>query len=175
MYFKKLISFIITCVLVFSFSGRAAAELFSVSVAIPVYQNFQDGDIKADGMPVGLLAHFKFPIMVGIGVESYQTKIDGPTDVAVQTNMLDVFYLLPVPIINITIGLGVGNVAPDIDKFKNGLAYQYWGEIGFPFFPFLNAHISYHKIFASLESDSSSVRDADIDSEMIALGVGFIF
>ena len=180
MFFKRIASLFITVALVCVFNGAALAELFSVSLGVPVYHSFNEEGVKADGMPTGVLAHVKFPIMIGLGIESYQTEIDtGEANidkVRLKTNMFDIFYLLPVPIVNITLGVGAGNINADSDIYEDSaLAYQAWCQAGFPVLPFLDMHLSYHKIFAKLESKDDSISDANFNSDMIAVGIAFVF
>lgn len=48
--------------------------------------------------------HAKLPLIpVGLGIESYKTKVKDSAPLKIATMMVDIFYLLPVPIINLTL------------------------------------------------------------------------
>ncbi|MBU3915016.1 hypothetical protein KKA14_05715 [bacterium] len=186
---RKLFSFAVAAFVVFTFSTSAFAEFFSVSAGIPVSYAFTDTTVEADGMPSGAVVHVKFPIMVGVGYESYVAKIKNTTDATdtkMTTNMFDVFYLFPIPVINFTLGLGAGTATIDCsiiggggtcaDNFDPAQALQWWAQLGFPIFPFLDIHASYHSVTAIAKyNGSGSGEDADLSGTMMALGVSFIF
>ncbi len=201
---KKLLSTLFAGLLFCSFSTSAFAELFSVSAGIPVMHSFSKKwstfadtpsapSIEADGMPSGALAHVKFPIMVGLGAEMYETKLKSPisslTDAKLSSTMFDVFYLLPIPIVNITIGLGAGTVALECtvtgnndgdkcsDFWDGGMATQVWGQFGFPIFPFIDLHLSVHQVNAKIKKKegTTNINDENFGGNMVAFGASIIF
>ena len=88
-------------------STPAFAELFSVSAGVPFSHSFANTEVESDGVS-GFFLAAKLPIMVGVGIESYKTKIKGTTQ-KLATSMYDIFYQLPIPIVNLTLGLGMGS------------------------------------------------------------------
>ncbi len=194
---RKVIPFIIAAALVFGFNTNAFAELFSVSAGIPISHSFSSewsdggGTLESDGVS-GAMVHVKFPIMLGIGYESYKTKIKSYDesvidDISLTTNMLDFFWLTPIPVVNFTIGAGIGTAIFECDLVQTGRScsddyeslgptstYQLWGQLGYSFLPFLDAHFSYHNV-------SAKVKDKDDDSTtafngtVIGFGLAFIF
>ena len=190
---KKLVSVIVTAIVISSFSSNAFAELFSVSAGVPISHSFSGewssaGEkVESDGVS-GYFFHVKFPIMIGVGLETYETKIKAPTganfdDMKLATSIYDVFYLLPIPVINITIGIGAGNVSLDCavtggttcsDYFEDGTATQWWGQFGFPIFPFLDIHVSYYNVTVKVKGKDTN-DDLSFDGTVMAVGAAFIF
>jgi hypothetical protein len=193
MKIKKLLSLLITGVMICTFSTSAFAEFFSVSAGIPLSHTFKGewsgsgGKVESDGVS-GYMLHVKFPIMVGVGLEAYDTNIKAPDganfdNMKLSTQLYDVFYLLPVPIVNITLGVGAGNTSLDCDVsggascddfYEAGTAYQWWAQFGFPIFPFLDVHASYHDVTAKVKGKDSN-DDLSFNGNVIALGVAFVF
>ena len=105
---SKLISILLPLILGFMllFGSPLKAELFSVSAGIPLSHDIKDEKLDSDGVS-GFFFHVKFPILVGVGLENYETKIKD-LDTKIATTMYDIFYLLPIPVINLTVGLGAG-------------------------------------------------------------------
>ncbi len=94
---SKLISILLPLILGFMllFGSPLKAELFSVSAGIPLSHDIKDENLDSDGVS-GFFFHVKFPILVGVGLENYETKIKD-LDTKIATTMYDIFYLLPIP------------------------------------------------------------------------------
>ncbi len=195
MFTKKLFSILVAGMLLLGLSSNAYAELFSVSLGIPVSQSFSNewssGDsVESDGI-TGSMVHVKFPIMIGLGYEAYESKIKSPDENLIEnlkltTTMVDVFWLTPIPIVNVTVGAGLGQSTLDCDTSGGGscsdnydtgtfgTTRQLYGQLGFPFFPFLDVHASYHYVTAEIEGKGSTSNEKFV-SNIWALGVAFIF
>jgi hypothetical protein len=195
MFSKKLVSLMAALIIAGGMSSNAFAELFSVSVGIPIQHTFssewEGGDAVESESVSGAMVHVKFPVMLGVGYETYQTSIKSYNDSVVDDinlsiNMLDLFWLTPIPIVNFTIGVGVGTSTLDCkystgdtcaDVFEAGgfaSAYQLYAQLGFNFLPFLDAHLSYHGVTAKVkEKDSGDT--SSFNGNVIGLGVAFIF
>ncbi len=197
---KKLLILLATVVLITGFTTTALAELFSFSVGIPVQHTFtsewkETGDtVESDGTS-GAFVHVKFPIMLGLGYENYTTKLksvnDTVDDMSITINMIDVFWLTPIPIVNFTVGAGLGTteinceyVAGDScdDRFEDpklGSAYQWYMQLGYEFLPFLDAHLSYRNVTARVTNEDDSPTDpgdtGSLNGNVIGVGVAFIF
>ena len=192
---KKIISVIIAAAVIFGFNTNAFAELFSVSVGIPVSHSFSskwdNGDTLESDSVTGAMVHVKFPIMLGLGYETYQTTIKTPDsaaidDISLTTNMLDFFWLTPIPVVNFTIGAGLGTSIFECE-FADGSScgdvyestgftsnYQLWGQLGYTFLPFLDAHLSYHNVTLKVK-DKDSDDTTSFNGSVIGVGVAFIF
>jgi len=180
---KKIVSVLVAAILACSFSTQALAEFFSLSAGVPVSHAIDNSNVETDGVS-GYLVHFKLPIMLGIGMESYETKIKdaATTDTKLKTSMYDLFYLTPIPVINVTIGAGMGTVELECtgvsgncsDYYEAGPATQFWGQLGFNVMPFLDLHLSYHSIQAKIKGKSGT-DDVSVDGNLMALGLALIF
>lgn len=192
MIIKKLVAAVFAGLVLFSFSSNAYAEFFSVSAGIPFSHFFSQswsdgtsGSIESDSVS-GVLLHVKLPIMLGLGLETYETKLKSPypttTDFKLKTTMYDVFWMTPIPIVNVTIGGGLGTTTLDCNypggtcsnDFEEGTASQLWVQLGFSPIPFLDVHMSYHTISATVKGKGST-EDEDFSGSLMAIGVAFIF
>ncbi len=156
-------------------ASTASAELFSVSVGIPVSHTFSDDAVESDGTS-GVFAAVKLPILVGLGVENYSTDIKGQ-DTKLNTTMYDVFYLLPIPIINFTLGVGMGTTELDCAtcsaQYDTGTATQWYGSLGFPFLGIADLHVSYRSVSSKIEDSSGNKTDVSGNVTGIGVSVGF--
>ena len=74
---KKTILTAFAAASLFLCSTSAFAELFSVSAGVPFSHSFANTKVfEPDGVS-GFFLAAKLPIMVGVGIESYKTKIKG--------------------------------------------------------------------------------------------------
>ena len=111
---KIIISFIVATSLIL-FSTQAYA-LLNFSVGVPLSHTFSGkynggNEVKSDGVS-GTFVQIGIPILPGIGMDNYKTKlkVDGATaQHELETSIYNLYYLLPIPIINITFGAGVGS------------------------------------------------------------------
>ena len=108
---KIIISWIAATSLIL-FSTQAFA-LINFSVGVPLSHTFtgkyNGGDeVKSDGVS-GYFIQVGVPILPGIGMDSYKTKLKDNVDTDVETSIYNLYYLLPIPIFNLTIGVGVGS------------------------------------------------------------------
>ena len=98
---KKTILTAFTAASLLIYSTPSFAELFSVSAGIPFSHSFADTKVaESDGVS-GFFLAAKLPIMVGVGIESYKTKLKNSTT-TLATSMYDIFYQLPIPTVSYT-------------------------------------------------------------------------
>ena len=107
---KIIISFIAATSLIL-FSTQAFA-LINLSVGVPLSHTFTKEDaggnkIETDGVS-GTFIQIGIPILPGIGMDNYETKVKD-SDTKIATTMYNLYYLLPIPVINLTLGAGVGS------------------------------------------------------------------
>jgi hypothetical protein len=197
---KRFFSIIAAVILVTGFNTNAFAEFFSFGVGVPITHTFtsewkKTGDtVESDGVS-GAFVHMKFPIMLGVGYENYTTQLkpidDTIDDMSITINMIDVFWLTPVPVVNITLGAGLGTTEINCeytsggsckDTFEDpaiGSAYQWYLQLGYEFLPFLDAHLSYHNVTAKVKNkDDSPTNPGDegsLNGSVIGIGVAVIF
>lgn len=157
-------------------ASTASAELFSVSLGIPVSHTFSEEGVESDGTS-GVFAAVKLPILVGLGVENYSTDIKGQ-DTKLNTTMYDVFYLLPIPIINFTLGVGLGNTELDCagcsSTYDTGTATQWYGSLGFPFLGIADLHVSYRSVSSKIKNTTDGT-ETDVSGTVTGIGVSVGF
>ena len=109
-------------------------------------------------------------IQYRLGVESYPIHDDATT---IKFEFLDISYLLPIPIVNITIDLGGGKVNYGSGGYdKSGNATQFWVSAGFPIIPLFDLHVGFHKVDASIHDDALTL---EFNGNMISVGAMFNF
>ena len=182
---------IISCIAATSlilFSTQAFA-LLNFSVGVPLSHTFtgkyNGGDeVKSDGVS-GTFVQIGVPILPGIGMDSYKTKLKDQVDVEVETsiyNLYYLYYLLPIPIINLTVGVGVGKTnflcdGSDCTWQDGGSATQWYTSFGFPIIPLFDLHLSYRSVSSKIETTSGSDKGKkdDVGGNVMGLGIGFNF
>ena len=156
-------------------STPAFAELFSVSAGVPFSHSFANSKVESDGVS-GFFLAAKLPIMVGVGIESYKTKIKGTTQ-KLATSMYDIFYQLPIPIVNLTLGLGMGSTelqCGSCSTFDKGSATQWYTSVGIPILPFFDAHLSLRRVSSKIKTNADS-GDTEYDVGGTVAGIGIAF
>ena len=113
---KKIILSAFTATSLLLPSAPVFAGPLTISLGIPQEHTFTEKNesgrkIEADG-PSGYFLGIKFPIGFGLGIDSYKTKFKGDTSKIV-TIMYNIFYQFPIPVINLTIGIGSGKTKLD--------------------------------------------------------------
>ena len=170
---------------------------FSVSVGIPMSQTItgkQSGRSygNAPDKTSGYFLAVQLPFALGFGIDSYTTKFKtddsdgawGPGgDASLKTNMTNIFYQLPVPVVNLIIGLGMGTTEYDCtypneicsSSYDKGSATQWYTSIGMPLIPLFDIHLSYRSITAkNIKHKSSGTKD-DNSGSVTGVGIAFNF
>ena len=159
----------------------AFAEIISVSVGIPLSHTITGKDpsgaktAESDGVS-GSFVHVKLPLFpIGLGIESYKTKIKNNSTLKIATSMYDIFYLAPIPFVNLTIGLGTGdvNVEGGGSNYEKGSATQWYTSIGIPILPLFDIHISYRSITA--KNTKGYGDKMDLSGNVTGVGLAFVF
>ena len=97
--------------------------------------------------------------------------------------MTNIFYQLPVPVVNLIIGLGMGTTEYDCTysdttcsaAYDKGSATQWYTSIGMPIIPFFDIHLSYRSITSKkIKFKSDGVLD-DNSGSVTGLGLAFNF
>ena len=159
-------------------STPAFAELFSVSAGVPFSHSFADTKVaESDGVG-GVFLAAKLPIMVGVGIESYKTKLKNSTTI-LATSMYDIFYQLPIPIVNLTLGLGMGSTelqCVGCTTFDKGSAFQWYTSVGIPFLPFFDVHLSLRRVSSKIKKTAASGgTEYDLGGTVAGIGIAFGF
>ena len=164
--------------------------IVSVSVGMPMSQAITDGNApdKTGGYFLGVSF-----LSIGLGIDSYTTKFktgdckgcwEAKVDAGLKTNMTNIFYQLPVPVVNLIIGLGTGTTEYDCvtgdgkgcsGYFDKGSATQWYTSIGMPLIPLFDIHLSYRSITAkNIKSKETGLKD-DNSGSVTGLGLAFNF
>ena len=181
---RKIIMSCIAATSLILFSTQAFA-LINISVGVPLSHTFTgkyDGgdEVKSDGVS-GTFVQIGVPILPGIGMDSYKTKLkdwSDPTDL--ETSIYNLYYLLPIPVINITLGAGVGSTEIKFSGsekyFDKGPASQVYASLGFPIIPLFDLHLSYRSVSSKVKiKDSAGGGEHDMGGNVMGLGIGFNF
>ena len=175
--------------------------LVSVSVGMPMGQNItgetQSGTANAADKPSGYFLGVSF-LSIGLGMDSYTTKFktgdcngcwEAKVDAGLKTNMTNIFYQLPVPVVSLILGLGTGNSNYDCADayegtndsvvscdaaYDKGAATQWYTSIGFPIIPFFDIHLSYRSITSKNIKDPDGTK-YDVSGTITGIGLAFNF
>ena len=154
--------------------------LLNFSVGVPLSHTFTgkygNGDeVKSDGVS-GAFIQVGVPLLPGIGMDSYKTKLkDNTPTVEVATMIYNLYYLLPIPIINLTLGVGVGSTELQCgDCTAKGSASQWYASFGMPIIPLFDLHLSYRSVSSKIKNKSGSM-EHDVSGNVMGLGIGFNF
>ena len=147
------------------------------SVGVPLSHSIAD----SEGVS-GYFIQIGVPMLPGLGMDSYETKLKctGCSKVPkLSTSMYNLYYLLPIPIINLTLGIGTGKSQFEAGGATgdDGTATQFYTSIGVPIMPLFDLHLSYRSISSKIESTSGSDKGKkdDVGGNIMGLGIGFNF
>ena len=156
------------------FSTQAFA-LINFSVGVPLSHSFSK-DLESDGVS-GTFIQIGIPILPGIGMDNIETKLKD-SDIKIATTMYNLYYLLPIPVINLTLGAGVGSSELKCencsDAFEKSGAVQGYASFGFPIIPLFDLHLSYRSITTKIKVKNSS-EELDLSGNVMGLGIMFNF
>ena len=176
---KKIILTVFAATSLLLYSTQAFA-LLSVSVGMPMGHTITDKTIHLAGYdaPSGYLIGVQLPFAVGLGMDSYKTKLK-ESEAKLGTDTYNIFYQLPIPVINLIIGLGTGNQALECDgcadAFDKGSATQWYTSIGFPILPLFDIHLSYRSITSKNINIKESDTKLDFSGSVTGVGIAFNF
>ena len=176
---KKIILTVFAASSLLLYSTQAFA-LINFSVGVPLShtitgKNNDGSEIKAKGVS-GTFIQVGVPMLPGIGIDSYKTKLeDSTTELA--TMIYNLYYLLPIPIINLTLGAGVGSTEMQCGtcaaSFDKGTANQWYVSFGMPIIPLFDLHLSYRSVSSKIKIISGG--EHDFSGNVMGLGIGFNF
>ena len=158
---------------------------FSISLGMPMGHtvtgkkaNGADTHEAGYDAPSGFLIGVQLPFAMGLGIDSYKTKLK-KTEVKLATDMYNIFYQLPIPVINLIFGLGFGNQALECttcaDDFDKGSATQWYTSIGMPLIPLFDIHLSYRSITSKNINIKASDTKLDFSGSVTGVGIAFNF
>ena len=175
---KKIILTVFAASSLLLYSTQAFA-LLNFSVGVPLSHTFtgkysNGEEVKSDGVS-GAFIQVGVPLLPGIGMDSYKTKLkDNTPTVEVATMIYNLYYLLPIPIINLTLGVGVGSTELQCgDCTAKGSASQWYASFGMPIIPLFDLHLSYRSVSSKIKIKSGP--EHDLSGNVMGLGIGFNF
>jgi hypothetical protein len=170
--------------------------IVSVSVGMPMSQTITGTNSGASfGNPPDKTSGYFLGVSFlsfGLGIDSYTTKFktgdckgcwDAANDGGLKTNMTNIFYQLPVPVVNLIIGLGTGTTeyvgtanGNDLSVYYDkGSASQWYTSIGMPLIPLFDIHLSYRSITAKNIKDKGEGKKDDNSGSVTGVGIAFNF
>ena len=176
---KKIILTVFAATSLLLYSTQAFA-LLSVSVGVPLSYNYTEGGSNSN--TEGYFLGVQLPFALGLGMDSHKSKGDDGGAV-LDTNMYNLFYQLPIPVINLILGVGTGSqeyICDDAGRnlscseaLDKGSATQFYTSLGIPIIPLFDFHISYRMI----TSKNIKVKETGekVDFSGSVAGVGFAF
>ena len=190
---KKFILTAFTATSLLLSSSPIFAAPLTISFGIPQEQTFTEKNksgskIEADGSS-GYFLGIKFPVGFGLGIDSYKTKFKGDTTKIV-TFMYNVFYQFPIPVINITIGIGSGKTTLDCSAceedytdpdsgyktgYKAGEASQWFTSFGIQLTQLIDIHISYRSVTSKKIEQVYSETKVNYSGNVTGVGLAFSF
>ena len=173
---RKIIISCIAATSLFLFSTQAFA-LINFSVGVPLSHSFSK-DLESDGVS-GTFIQIGIPILPGIGMDNIETKLKD-SDTKIATTMYNLYYLLPIPVINLTLGAGVGSTEIKCDAcsaaYDKGGAVQGYASLGFPIIPLFDLHLSYRSITTKVKGKGSNEgQEVDLSGNVMGIGIMFNF
>ena len=179
---KKIILTVFAASSLLLYSTQAFA-LLSVSVGMPLGYSFTQGGSNSN--TEGYFLGVQLPFALGLGMDSHKVKGDKPQELVVDTNMYNLFYQLPIPVINLILGVGTGSqelICDDVgngtscsDSFDKGSATQFYTSLGFPIMPLFDLHISYRMITSKNMKNKASEEKLDYSDSVTGIGFSFNF
>ena len=154
------------------FSTQAFA-LINFSVGVPLSHSFSK-DLESDGVS-GTFIQIGIPILPGIGMDNIETKLKD-SDIKIATTMYNLYYLLPIPVINLTLGAGVGSTEIKCDAcsaaYDKGGAVQGYASFGFPIIPLFDLHLSYRSITTKVKGKGTNEgQEVDLSGNVMGIGI----
>ena len=160
---------------------------FSLSVGVPMDYTFAEGSAEKDSFS-GYFLGVQLPFAMGLGIDSHKYKAKGSTN-SVNTNIYNLFYQLPIPVINLILGIGVGSqnlecadsgmsddtVISCEDTYDKGSVTQWYTSIGLPILPLFDFHLSYRSITSKKMKAKSGGTEMDYSGSVTGIGLAFNF
>ena len=182
---KKIILTVFAASSLLLYSTQAFA-LLNFSVGVPLSHTFTGKfsggtKLESDGAS-GYFIQIGVPMLPGLGMDSYETKLKCTgcdEEAKMSTAMYNLYYLLPIPIINLTLGAGIGTTEYQCticgEIFDKGSASQWYASIGMPIIPLFDLHLSYRSVSAKNIKWKDGRGKEDNSGSVMGLGIGFNF
>jgi hypothetical protein len=176
----------------------AWADTLSVSADLPVSSSItvKQAANAASGNPAstttfdsksisGYTLGLSFPFLIGLGYENYSSSLSkgvpaGTLKFDYDVTMYDIFLNLPLPVINIAIGAGMGtgkianeklNGVSQTSTSKDADLTQWFASLGIPVAKLVDLHVGYHSFSGTNKTKTVTQSDRKVDGSMYSVGV----
>ena len=183
---KTKILFQVCCfsLLVFYTSAVWALD-WAVGVEIPISYTFTSADdgsaLEPEGTPSGFLLSGQLDVLpvgsLGAILDSYTISLKDNGDSTVSRTLVGLYYLAPIPFIELAIGAGYGYSSVQgqyADKYDQGTATQYLIKLGYNIIGNIGIHGSYRIIQSKIKYENTDFL-LETGGTMISLGASFGF
>ena len=167
-------TFLATAIFIGMAISSTQAMAVGAYVELPLQLSLKNCSQDCSPSPEGFIAGAMIDNL-GIGLGYYiANQNDAIPFQQFRWSTLDVTYLLPIPVVNVSVGAGMVFVAIDnkVAGTYSGGGYQMILKAGYQVIPFLDIHGSYYSTSATVDFGSQST---DVSSSLIALGVTLSF
>jgi len=168
--------------------GIAKADTLSVTADIPLQLQLKLDKTDVGNSVSGYKVGVSLPFLVGFGVEGYKAALDKKDFGAkgdLNLQLVDIFLNLPVPVVNIALGAGVGTASFDPNKYdlgggdslklSSGTVTQYFASVGIPIAVLFDVHLGYHVLSGKFDTKTTTAGvttkdSSDLKATLITLG-----
>src|SRR5262249_50901559 len=117
------------------------------------------------------------PFFVGLGMDSYTASFPakggaGKFDYTV--NMYNLFVNLPIPVVNIALGVGAGTGhvgGSSAGSYKDADLTQFMASFGFNILPLVDLHLGFRGFTGTNKPKGTNTSKTDVDGKTYTLGV----
>lgn len=156
-------------------AGPVWADTLSLSVDTPVSYKFSNSGLSS-GKASGVLVGVSLPFLLGIGYENYKATGTDASNYTLtsKVNMADLYVDLPLPIINLRLGAGVGkgdvSYSGGGTTFDPAVLHQVFANVGIPFGEFFDVHLGIHNVTGNAKATATNYNVA-VGGKMYTVGI----
>jgi len=167
-------------------SAAGKAHAIYIEADLPVSLSFSNSDTAKDYDSVSgaLLTVGDLFLGFGVGYEMYTARwkaTGGGSAPEARLDYLDILWAAPVPVVNLSVGAGVGNETPqgDLSKaYSSSMMSQIFFRVGIPIAKVFDVHIGYHQFSGKMPGKtvgSGTFPDVKMGGSLTTIGARFGF
>ncbi len=157
-----------------------AESLFLIGVEQPLGMTFKEASdgtkLEADSIS-GTIGYVELPMLGGFGVSNWDIAIKNTTNDVISGTTYDLMWVLPIPLISLGFGGGVGQaevLGDNAANFESSTITQYFVRLGFSIFGPVQVRASWHQINNKLHNTTDDTYvEAGGQMTSVGLGIGF--
>ena len=147
-------------------------------------QSYGNSVDKPSGYFIGVLSTYA----IGFGIDRYTTIFKTGTctgcwasryNAGLKTKMTNIFYQLPIRVLNVIVGIGTGTTQYDCTVcstyYEKGSATQWYASFGMSLISSLGIHLSYRSITAKNINNKYTDKKDDNSGSVTGIGLSFKF